>query len=200
MSTNRISKICVFCGHRPGAEPFYEAKTAELGAEMLRRGLSLTYGGGTVGLMGTVGRVVNEGGGHVLGVIPAPIAGREVLGEPIGETVVVNDMHSRKLTMYRRCDAFIALPGGFGTLDELFEVLAWHQLGIHNKPIGLLNVNGYFDPLVKLVQNGFRAGFISDDMANRAFVVASEPAELLDKLLAHQPPPSAIKWLEEDQL
>eukprot|EP01116_Phalansterium_solitarium_P002528 TRINITY_DN125_c0_g1_i4.p1 TRINITY_DN125_c0_g1~~TRINITY_DN125_c0_g1_i4.p1 ORF type:complete len:204 (+),score=44.69 TRINITY_DN125_c0_g1_i4:548-1159(+) len=197
---NRFSAVCVFCGSKAGANEQFATKAAELGAEMLRRGLSLTYGGGTVGLMGVIANTIHSGGGKVVGFIPGSLSQRELSGENIGQTHVVRDMHTRKKQMFEHSDAFIAMPGGFGTFEELLEVITWQQLGIHRKPIGILNVAGFYDPLIEMVSRGHQSGFISDDMATRVLVVSSEPAELLDRLAAHEPPVSPIKWIDETQI
>ena len=138
----------------------YRLAAETLGRELVRRDIGLVYGGGSVGLMGVLARTVHERGGDVLGVIPEPLTTREMAGDNIGETIVVETMHERKALMNEHSDAFIALPGGFGTLDELFEAITWGQLGIHRKPIGLLNVDGYFDPLLQWIDHRSRKGFV----------------------------------------
>jgi len=197
---NKIQNICVFCGSKDPKDPSYSRQADELGIEMVKRGYNLIYGGGTVGLMGTLARRISRDGGKVTGIIPAALTPKEVSGEMIGEAIVVKDMHARKLAMYKNSDAFIALPGGFGTMEELFEVITWLQLGIHSKPIGLLHVGNYWQPLLDLTNNAVEQGFIKEDLAKNIMVVSQTPSELLDKLEVHKPPMSEIKWLNEDEI
>jgi len=169
-----------------------------LGRELGRRGLRLVYGGGSVGLMGAIARAAHSAGAEVIGVIPAPLTAREVMGQKIGELIVVDTMHARKATMASLADGFIALPGGLGTMDELAEALTWGQLGIHAKPIGLLNVNGYYDPLLRWIDHGVAEGFIRPH--HRQLVVeGTEPAGLIEQLAQHVPPPGIVKWMDLDK-
>jgi len=177
--------VCVFCGSRDGNDPAYLAQATALGKELAKRGLGLVYGGGTVGLMGAIAHAVADNGGRVLGIIPKALSQREISGDLIGEVVYVDTMHERKARMAAASDAFIAMPGGYGTLEELFEVITWQQLGIHQCPIGLLNVRGYWDTLVALISNSNRAGFVSDTHAH-LLEVDEHAAALLDKLLLHR--------------
>ena len=163
---NYLSHICVYCGASDGVSPEYLAGASALGAEMARRGYGLVYGGGSVGLMGAVARGVAQNGGAVHGVIPTPLLPKEVSGPPIGTLEIVDSMHTRKARMAELADAFIALPGGFGTLEELFETITWTQLGIHRKPIGLLNSAGFYDPLLALVEHLIVQGFVRPEGAN----------------------------------
>ncbi|RLN43468.1 hypothetical protein C2845_PM01G31550 [Panicum miliaceum] len=176
-----VRTICVFCGSRPGNRPSFSAAALDLGKQLLERQINLVYGGGSGGLMGLVSKAVYEGGRHVLGVIPSALLPEEVSGETLGEVKVVRDMHERKAEMAKHADAFIALPGGYGTIEELLEIIAWAQLGIHNKPVGLLNVDGYYNSLLSLFDKGFEEGFI-DAKARNIFVLADTAAELLTKL------------------
>uniref|UniRef100_A0A453EZM5 Cytokinin riboside 5'-monophosphate phosphoribohydrolase n=1 Tax=Aegilops tauschii subsp. strangulata TaxID=200361 RepID=A0A453EZM5_AEGTS len=132
---SRFRRICVYCGSAKGRKASYQDAAVELGKELVERGIDLVYGGGSIGLMGLVSHAVHDGGRHVIGVIPKSLMPREVTGEPVGEVRAVSGMHERKAEMVRSADAFIALPGGYGTLDELLEVLTWAQLGIHKKPV-----------------------------------------------------------------
>eukprot|EP01119_Soliformovum_irregulare_P009256 TRINITY_DN22481_c0_g1_i1.p1 TRINITY_DN22481_c0_g1~~TRINITY_DN22481_c0_g1_i1.p1 ORF type:complete len:206 (-),score=64.80 TRINITY_DN22481_c0_g1_i1:16-570(-) len=182
-----------------GKDPIFEEMAKKLGNEFLKRGISLVYGGGTVGLMGAISKTIHEGGGHVKGIIPASLAPREVSGESIGEIVVVDDMHSRKLEMYSSADAFIAMPGGFGTLEELFEIITWLQLGIHTKPIGLLNVQNFYDPLLQLRANATQQGFVGQELAQKAFVVSSDPIELIELMEAHVIPKAEVVWIKPSE-
>src|SRR6187549_331832 len=140
--------VCVFCGSQSGSNPLYTAAARELGAELAARGLALVYGGGRVGLMGEVASSTLAAGGRVVGVIPHALARKEIAQADCTELIVVDTMHERKALMADRADAFVALPGGYGTCDELFEIVTWSQLGIHRKPVAVLNVNGFFTPLL----------------------------------------------------
>ena len=194
----RPDNINVFCGSSPGNGPVYVAVADALGTELARRGIGLVYGGGSGGLMGAVARAADGAGGRVLGVIPAALAPKELSGESIGELRVVDTMHERKAIMAAESDAFIAMPGGFGTLDELFEVMTWVQLGIQNKSIGLLNVDGYFDPIVAWIDRAIEHGFVRSRHRD-LIVVASDPVELLDRLIEHEPPAGLTRWMNLDQ-
>lgn len=175
----RLDRLCVFCGSSSGASPRYAEAARSLAAEMVKRNVKLVYGGGNVGLMGAVAHAVHDGlgEGSVLGVIPEHLLPREVSGETVGEIRVTKDMHSRKATMATAAQGFVALPGGFGTLEELMEVVTWHHLGYHAKPIGLLNVEGFFDHLLSLFDHMTKEGFLRK--ASRDIVlVADDPAEV----------------------
>jgi cytokinin riboside 5'-monophosphate phosphoribohydrolase len=191
---NHLTRICVFCGSNAGNRPEYAQAAQDLGREMAHRELGLVYGGGSLGMMGLIARTIDAQGGQVTGVIPELLEPREISGSPIGELIVVNDMHARKATMARMADAFVALPGGFGTLEELFEAITWGQLGIHAKPIGLLNVADYFAPVLQIIANGIEEGFINPSYSN-LLAVSSDPADLLDKLAHHRPPRSVLQQL-----
>ncbi|HEX8952116.1 MAG TPA: TIGR00730 family Rossman fold protein, partial [Polyangia bacterium] len=145
-------RLCVFCGSSPGRSPDYAAAARRVGALLARRGIGLVYGGGNVGLMGIVADAVLADGGEVVGVIPRALVDRELAHGRLSELVVVDTMHERKQRMHDLSDGFIALPGGFGTLDELFEALTWAQLGMHQKPCGLLDVNDFFAPLRAFIE------------------------------------------------
>ena len=196
--TTRPDNINVFCGSSPGNGPIFMEVADALGTELARRDIGLVYGGGSAGLMGAVARAADGAGGRVLGVIPAALAPKELSGESIGELRVVDTMHERKAIMAAESDAFIAMPGGFGTLDELFEVMTWVQLGIQNKSIGLLNVNGYFDPIVAWIDQAIGHGFVQSRHRD-LIVVASDPVELLDRLIEHEPPAGLTRWMNLDQ-
>jgi len=153
MRRTALQSVCVFCGSRPGVDPdFMQAATA-LGTALAGAGLRLVYGAGDVGLMGAVARAAQDAGGETFGVIPEHLERREVGKRDLGRYVVTETMHERKKVMFMNADAIVALPGGPGTLDELFEVLTWRQLGLHSKPVLLLNVNGYWDPLLALLDH-----------------------------------------------
>lgn len=191
---NSISQICVYCGASDGVNGEYLTGASALGAEMARRGYGLVYGGGSVGLMGAVARGVKENGGTVHGVIPTPLMSKEVSGPPIGTLEIVDSMHTRKARMAELSDAFIALPGGFGTLEELFETITWTQLGIHRKPIGLLNIAGFYDPLLAMIEHSIAQGFVRPKY--RGLLVAErEPTVLLDRLEVHEAPDGFVQWM-----
>jgi uncharacterized protein (TIGR00730 family) len=178
-----MKQVCVFCGSRLGTPPVYAEAARALGRLLAVRGLGLVFGGGHVGLMGVLADAVLEGGGAVTGVIPQGLVDRE-LAHPACTTMhVTASMHERKAVMAQLADAFVALPGGFGTLDETFEILTWAQLGLHKKPIGLLNVGGFFDGLLAFVDHTVREGFIKP-LHRHLLLDAATPADLLEKLAA----------------
>ncbi|XP_047063905.1 probable cytokinin riboside 5'-monophosphate phosphoribohydrolase LOGL10 [Lolium rigidum] len=186
MAASRFRRICVFCGSSKGKKTSYQDAAVELGKELVARNIDLVYGGGSVGLMGLVSQAVYSGGRHVIGVIPKTLMPREITGETVGEVKEVADMHQRKAEMARQSDAFIALPGGYGTLEELLEVITWAQLGIHEKPVGLLNVDGYYNALLSFIDKAVEEGFIMPT-ARHIIVLAPTPDELLDKLEEYSP-------------
>ncbi|BAB92347.1 lysine decarboxylase-like [Oryza sativa Japonica Group] len=177
----RFGRICVFCGSNAGNRAVFGDAALQLGQELVSRGIELVYGGGSVGLMGLIAQTVLDGGCGVLGVIPKALMPTEISGASVGEVKIVSDMHERKAEMARQSDAFIALPGGYGTMEELLEMITWSQLGIHDKPVGLLNVDGYYDPLLALFDKGAAEGFIKADC--RQIIVSAPTAhELLRKM------------------
>ena len=181
-----MRRICIFTGSNSGIRPEYKQAAQALGREMAVRGLGLVYGGASVGLMGTLADTVLEGGGEVTGVIPRSLFRREIGHKDLTQLYEVNSMHERKALMADLADGFIALPGGYGTFDELFEIITWAQLGLHTKPIGLLDVLGYFTPLLALITHASTEGFIPAIHTN--IVIHEEsPAALLDRLVAYQP-------------
>ncbi len=177
MSPSPLS-ICVYCGSRHGVRPAYTAAARALGAAIGSRGWQLVYGGGKVGLMGEVADAVLAHGGRVVGVIPESLKKLEVGHQALTELHVVPTMHVRKQMMAERADAFIALPGGIGTLEELYEVWTWRQLGYHTSPIGLLNVDGYYDDLLRFMRHSVAEGFLSPAQ-NEALLVGGEPEAML---------------------
>jgi hypothetical protein len=192
-----LSRICVFCGSNSGAHPDYAVAAAALGQLLAQRGITLVYGGGNVGLMGILADACMTAGGQVIGVIPEALVRREVAHHHLTELRVVDSMHTRKAMMADLSDAFIALPGGVGTFEELFEIWTWSQLGIHRKPCGLLNVRSYYDPLIALTSNAVREKFMRPEHRD-IFTVESDPALLLGKLQNRQPP-LLSKWIDRDQ-
>jgi uncharacterized protein (TIGR00730 family) len=191
----QMRNICVFAGSSPGADPVYAAAARALGTELAHRGLDLVYGGASVGLMGILADATLAAGGRAIGILPRGLFRREVAHAGLSELRQVASMHERKAQMADLADAFIALPGGYGTFDELFEIVTWAQIGLHNKPIGLLDVDGYFAPLLALVHHAAGSGFIPPDHA-RLLLHATEPAALLDRFTAYTPPHLAQKWAE----
>ncbi len=197
ISVSAMQRICVFCGSSSGSRPTYLAEARRLGVVLAERGIGLVYGGGRVGLMGTVADSVLAAGGEVIGVIPAALATKELAHRDLTDLRVVGSMHERKALMAELADAFIALPGGYGTLEEFFEVLTWSQLGLHAKPCGLLNVDNYYGPLLELIHHAIGEGFVPPE--HRALVqVADEPEHLLKLLQAFQPIP-VKKWLDRSE-
>ena len=183
-----MKRVCVFCGSTPGNNPAYGALAAQMGKALAQRGIGLVYGGGRIGLMGVVADAALEAGGEVIGVIPKALLDREQGHGKLTQLRVVDSMHARKALMGELADGFAALPGGIGTLEEIFEVWTWAQLGIHRKPCGLLDVSGFFAPLVEFLDHVVAAGFVN--AATRAMLtVATSPDELLDRLAAYQAPP-----------
>eukprot|EP00761_Pharyngomonas_kirbyi_P007979 gb/GECH01007990.1/.p1 GENE.gb/GECH01007990.1/~~gb/GECH01007990.1/.p1 ORF type:complete len:206 (+),score=65.52 gb/GECH01007990.1/:1-618(+) len=193
-----IKNICVFCGSSPGKDSNYLQAAENLGKEFGKQGLNLVYGGGNVGLMGAVSQNAHDSGSHVTGIIPNALKPREVSGHTLGTEITVSSMHERKALMNKKSDAFIALPGGYGTFEELMEVITWQQLGIHDKPIGLLNINGFYDPLLEFFRHSAEEGFIKEKYTN-IVVAESTPEKLIDKLKEHQAPEGLTKWLNEEE-
>ncbi|MGE5127814.1 MAG: TIGR00730 family Rossman fold protein [Betaproteobacteria bacterium] len=186
-----MRRICVFCGSSRGTDPRHAEAAAALGRLLASRGIGLVFGGGAVGLMGVLADHALAAGGSVTGVIPHGLAARELAHRGVADMRVVSTMHARKALMASLADAFVALPGGMGTLDELFEVATWSQLGIHRKPVGVLNVGGYYDPLVVLLDHAAAAGFVTVE-GRRLLVIDSDPLRLLDRLAAHEPPATPV--------
>jgi uncharacterized protein (TIGR00730 family) len=192
-----IKRVCVYCGSNSGSLPAYAEAARELGTVLAGRGIGLVYGGGRVGLMGLLADAVVAGGGEVIGVIPEALAKREIAHFGLKDLRVVGSMHERKALMAELADAFIALPGGFGTMDEFCEALTWAQLGLHRKPLGLLNVAGFYDQLLAFFDHAMERSFIRP--AHRHLVQAeSDPGRLLD-LLAQIQAPVFPKWIDRDQ-
>ena len=181
-----MKRICVFCGSSAGSRPEYSRAAVELGEERVRSDIALVYGGGRVGLMGKIAQTVLKNGGEVTGVIPKALAEREVAYTNLTDLRVVNSMHERKALMAELSEGFIALPGGLGTIEELFEVLTWGQLGIHNKPCGLLNIEGYFNKLIEFVDHSVREKFIAEEHRNMILTDTSA-AGILRQFKEYQP-------------
>ena len=192
-----LRNVCVFCASSSGSREDYRSATVALSTELVRRRIRLVYGGACVGLMGLLADSVLKHGGQVVGVIPRALVDREIVHRGLTELHIVESMHERKALMATRADAFVALPGGFGTLEEFCEVVTWTQLGIHRKPCGLLNVAGFYDSLLALFDRAVRDGFMKPQ--NRAIVAAeTDAAALLDRLSV-PPGRSEPKWMSLDQ-
>ena len=182
-----MKRICVYCGSSVGSQPEYAEAARALGSAMVKRGIGLVYGGGNIGIMNVVARRLLEGGGEVIGVIPKDLLDRGLALKEVTEMRVVETMHVRKAMMAELADGFIALPGGLGTFEELFEIWTWAQLGIHAKPCGLLNTCGYFDHLVRFIDHAVEQRFV--EPVNRdLLLVDTVPGTLLDRLHAYKPP------------
>lgn len=190
--------VCVYCGSSPGEDPAYVAAAAEVGRLLARSGRTLVYGGGRVGMMGAVADAALAAGGRVIGVIPRSLVEKELAHRGVTELRVVATMHERKAVMADLADAFVALPGGVGTLEEIFEAWTWGQLGIHAKPYGLLDVAGFFTPLLDFLDRVVAAGFIRPEHRDM-LLVDGDPAALLDRLERHRPA-FVPKWMPPDAL
>jgi uncharacterized protein (TIGR00730 family) len=191
-----MKRILVFCGSSPGARPEYRAAAEQLGAQLAQRGLELVYGGARVGLMGAVADATLAGGGRAIGVIPHRLIEAEVAHAGLSELHVVDTMHERKALMSELADAVIALPGGTGTLDELFELFTWSQLGLHRLPLGVLNVCGYWDGLLAFLDHAVQERFLrAEHLAS--LIVALDSGALLDELGAARGGPATPKWLDD---
>ncbi len=195
MGTKKFKRICVFCGSRRGINPAYAAATRALGKCMAAAGIGLVYGGGNIGLMGLLADSVLAHGGESIGVIPQSLMRREVGHAGLSELIVVGSMHERKAQMAALADAFIALPGGLGTLEELFEIWTWAQLGVHRKPCGLLNVERYYDTLLAFLAHTVNENFV-DATARNLLLVESDAEKLLGRLQSYKPP-DIPQWVDE---
>lgn len=197
-----MKSICVFCGSNAGNQPIYRSEAEKLGRLLAARGIEVVYGGGNIGLMGAVADACLEAGGTVVGVIPQALMGKEVAGRPVDHRAltrleVVDSMHTRKARMAELAEGFIALPGGFGTFEEFCEILTWGQLGFHAKPMGLLNMNGFYDPLLAMFDRAVADGFLR--LQNRAMALADDDIEgLLAAMAAYRAEPVS-KWLKEEK-
>ena len=193
-----LKRVCVYCGSSPGFDAVYASVAEALGRRLAVDGLELVYGGGRVGLMGIVADGVLAGGGSVIGIIPEALAAKELAHPGVSDLRVVGSMHERKAMMERDADAFVAMPGGFGTYDELFEILTWAQLGEHAKPIVVLDVGGFYGPLFDLLDRAVEAGFLKPDHAALAVRVDSVDAAM--DALRRAPRPPLAKWLGPTQV
>lgn len=194
---SQIHSLLVYCGANSGKKPVYADRTRAFGKMLVREKIRLVYGGGSIGLMGILADTVLENGGEAEGVIPAFLNVKEVGHPALTRMHEVNSMHERKALMENLCDAAVALPGGFGTMDEIFEMLTWAQLGLHRKPLGLLNVNGYYDAFVKQLDTMVEEGFLR--ASNRALIIVSDDEEDLLRRLREAEPQAEEKWIERGQ-
>lgn len=193
-----MQRVCVFCGSSPGAKPVFAAAARALGERLVERNLGLVYGGGNVGLMGVLADTVLARGGEVIGVIPESLVAWEVAHRGLSDLRIVDSMHTRKALMADLAGGFIALPGGLGTLEELLEICTWAQLGLHQKPIGLLDVDGFFAPLFALLDRAVEERFLRPQ--HRSMIaVETDAAALLDSMLTQPPRPKPDKWLDREQ-
>jgi len=194
----KIKRICVYCGSSSGKKPAYSQAAVNLALALCERDIGLVYGGGAIGVMGTVADAMLAAGGEVIGVIPKALAVKELAHDHLSELHVVASMHERKAMMADLADGFIALPGGWGTLEEIFEILTWAQLGFHDKPCGLLNIEGYYDGLIGFLENSFEQQFVSE-LYRPMLMRALEPASLLNQFSTYRAP-KVRKWMAEDEL
>ena len=193
-----MRRLCVFCGSSTGTSPVYAGAARALGTELVRRRIGLVYGGGGIGLMGILADAVLAAGGEVIGVIPRPLATREIAHAGCTDLRVVESMHERKAMMAELSDGFLALPGGLGTFEELLEMLTWTQLGVHVKPVAALDVDGYWAGLRRLLADGAEAGFVRpENVASLLF--DDDVARLLDRMAAWQAPALPRPWIRPDQ-
>ena len=193
-----MKTVCVFCASSDGARPSYGAAARRMGSALARRGLGLVYGGGRVGLMGVLADAALRAGGKVMGVIPDALLEKEVAHVGLSKLYVVGSMHERKKLMADLSDGFVTLPGGYGTLEEFLEVLSWAQLGIHEKPCGLLEVEGYWEPLSSLFDKAVAEGFVKPD--HRSLVLTEEDPELLLEKMSRYTPPKTKRWIDPRDL
>jgi uncharacterized protein (TIGR00730 family) len=197
-SLRRVERICVFCGASPGARPEYAEATRELARLVIAEGIGVVYGGGGVGLMGALADEVIASGGELTGVIPRALVDREIAHRDVMDMRVVGSMHERKALMAELSDAFVALPGGIGTLEELFEVYTWAQLGLHSKPCALLNVAGYYDGIADFLALAVSERFLREETRD-LLLVDTDPAALIDRLRSFEPPAVVPKWIDRDE-
>jgi uncharacterized protein (TIGR00730 family) len=191
--------LCVFCGSRRGTNPAFAHAAQRVGQALARDGIGLVYGGGRVGLMGIVADAALAEGGRVIGVIPEALAAKEIAHDGLTDLIVVPGMHERKAQMADRARGFLALPGGIGTLEEFFEIFTWAILGFHRKPIGLLNVDGYYNPLLHLIDHAVEAGFVRADHRD-ILLVSDDPEGLVSRLATTVPPAPGPLWVERGDL
>ena len=192
-----MKRICIFCASSTGANPVFAETARSMGAALARQGHTLVYGGGHIGLMGVLADAELAWGSEVIGVIPEALVAKELAHNGLTDLRIVDSMHERKALMADLADAFLAMPGGFGTLDEFCEILTWAQLGLHRKPCGLLNANGFFDPFLEQIESAVREGFIREQ--HRDLILVEREPEPMLKRLGGAHPPDLHKWIDRDQ-
>ncbi|AUP79477.1 LOG family protein [Flavivirga eckloniae] len=193
-----MNRIAVFCGSSFGNDSIFEVKAKQLGKTLAKENIALVYGGAKVGLMGAIADGALEENGKVVGVLPNFLKEKELAHEGLSELILVDTMHERKTKMNDLCDGVITLPGGFGTLDELFEMLTWGQLGLHNKPIGILNINGYYDALISLLDTMVKNGLLKE--TNKQMVLVSDNIDDLLNKMKHYKAPDIGKWISKENI
>ncbi|HWD91417.1 MAG TPA: TIGR00730 family Rossman fold protein [Verrucomicrobiae bacterium] len=193
-----FKRLCIFCGSSHGANPVYAEAAKIAGSELARRGIGLVYGGGNVGLMGVIADAALAAGGNVIGVIPEALMAKEVGHRGLPDLRVVKTMHERKALMAELADGFVALPGGIGTFEEFFEIVTWAQLGLHAKPCALLNVNGFYDPLLRLIDHAIDEQFIKPTQRDH-IIVESDFSRLMDRMASHHVPHEP-KWIGKETI
>jgi uncharacterized protein (TIGR00730 family) len=193
-----LNKICVFCGSSDGNDPAIDQAAISLGEAFVKNNITLVYGAAKIGIMGTLAKSVLNGNGTVIGIIPDFLKKKEVVHLGLTQLITTQNMHERKLQMQELSDGFIALPGGFGTLEELFEIITWLQLGLHSKPIGLLNTNGFYDDLIKLIENMVKKGFVS--MENYDLLLVDSDIDNLLLKMKNFEEPEMPQWLNSDRV
>ncbi len=192
-----VKRVCVFCGSSPGARPAYALAAGALARYLAARELTIVYGGGNVGLMGVLADTARAAGGEVIGVIPRMLVAKEVAHTKLPDLRIVESMHERKALMADLADAFIAMPGGYGTFEEFCEILTWTQLGLQRKPCGILNVDGYYDPLLQMIDHAVEEQFVKP-VHREMFIADADPEVLVNRLLAYRVP-AVDKWLGPEQ-
>jgi uncharacterized protein (TIGR00730 family) len=193
-----IKRITVFCGSSLGSNDIYRVQANLLGQTLAKQDIELVYGGAKIGLMGAVADGALNGGGRVIGVLPKFLRSKEIAHEGLTQLILVDSMHERKTKMSELCDGVIALPGGYGTLEEFFEMLTWSQLGLHQKPVAILNVNGFYDSLIALVKNMVDNGLLKE-VNQKMLLMSNDVDELLNKMRSYVPPVVG-KWITEDEV
>ncbi|MEO6315842.1 MAG: TIGR00730 family Rossman fold protein [Chitinophagaceae bacterium] len=193
-----MKRLTVFCGSSFGTSPIYEQQSALLGKALAERGIDLVYGGANVGLMGVVADAVLKAGGKVFGVLPRFLKTKEIAHQHLTELILVETMHERKHKMDELSDGVIALPGGFGTMEEFFEMLTWAQLGLHKKPVAILNVDGFYDELIQFLQTMVDKGFLKE-VNRRMLLVSSDVTDLLDQMMQYKAP-AVTKWIDKENV
>lgn len=191
-----MKRLAVFCGASSGTHPIFKESAIHVGQVMAQQQIELVYGGASIGIMGAVADSVLAAGGKAIGVLPGFFTNREVAHENLTQMIIVETMHERKMTMHDLSDGIIALPGGFGTMEELFEILTWGQLGLHQKPMGLLNVNRFYDPLIQMMDDMVAQGFLME--INRQMLLISEDIEDLLLQMQRYRAPELGQWLKRD--